>query len=153
MTLPEWAQQALAHTESYGKEITGFIIYSVWELWLGKTTKLTANSTLELVMNGLVGLVFGKKKELVKMDEKTVALGQAGSLKFDIEGGKAVVSVGVAGALAEGSLAVEAKVSATVDAAHLVDLLFAAVEAKSPPGFVAIEETVKEIVKKAVMAL
>lgn len=85
--------------------------------------------------------------------EKDIAIGSVGGLKISLGGGKAVVSIGVEKSILDGASVTKVEASEMVDASVLVDLLFKAIEANSPPGAVLIEESVKEIVKKAVAAI
>jgi hypothetical protein len=85
--------------------------------------------------------------------EKDIALGSVGGLKLSFGGGKAMVSLSASESVLGGGVAVAGSASASVDASILVDMLFAAIEAKSPAGAVAIEEAVKLIVKNAVLAI
>lgn len=85
--------------------------------------------------------------------DQDVKLGEVGDIKIELAGGKAVISIEVKKGLLEGGIALQAGASAIIESSALVDLLFAAIEAKSPAGIVPIEETVKAIVKNAVMAI
>lgn len=86
--------------------------------------------------------------------EKDIAIaGDLGALKLSLEGGKALVQIGVKEDVLEGAIKLQASASALVDASVLIDLLFAEIEKKSPAGAVAIEEAVKMILKNAVMAI
>lgn len=81
--------------------------------------------------------------------EKDVALGKVGSLDLSFSGGKASVNVQVA--VPEASLT--SQVSIVVDAGALIDAVFVAIEKASPVGAKPIEESVKAIVKAAIVAL
>lgn len=86
--------------------------------------------------------------------EKDVQLGQAGAVKLSLEKGKAVIEIGVAApAVLGGAVTAQASASASVDSLVLLDMLFAAIEAKSPAGAAAIEEGVKLILKQAVSSI
>lgn len=85
--------------------------------------------------------------------EKDIGLGSVGGVKLSFSGGKATVSVSASESVLEGAVVVQASASGVVSAAALIDMLFAEIEAKSPVGVVAIEETVKAIVKNAVLAI
>lgn len=76
--------------------------------------------------------------------EKDIALGSFGKLELLFAGGKASLSVQGQGGLA---------ISITDDASVLVDLIFSAIEKASPAGAVPIEESVKALVKAAVIAI
>jgi hypothetical protein len=52
MHLPHWLQQIQTHIESAAL----LFAYSVWEYWLGKTEKLVAASTWELIYHGMLWL-------------------------------------------------------------------------------------------------
>lgn len=121
----------------------------MWECWLGKTKKVAVNSTLELLL-WLVKRPFTKGQ--IQM-EKDIPIGSVGGVKLTLAGGKAVVEVSASEKALNDAVQVQANASASVDAAVLVDMLFAEIEAKSPPGSVAIEEAVKLIVKNAVLAI
>lgn len=81
--------------------------------------------------------------------EKDIALGSVGDLDLAFAGGKAKVELKVN--VEQAALSVGAVIE--VDASKLIDKLFAAIEAASPPGAVPIEEGVKSILKSAVAAL
>lgn len=81
--------------------------------------------------------------------EKDVKVGDFGDFDLKLSGGKASL---VLNAVVPGA-ALTVGASAVVDAAVLIDKLFAEIEAKSPAGIAPIEETVKMIVKNAVLAL
>lgn len=81
--------------------------------------------------------------------EQDVKLGSVGDLDLKLSGGKASLMLSAALPAAAAS----ASVGVVIDAGVLVDKLFAAVEAASPPGVAPIEESVKAVVKAAVMAL
>lgn len=85
--------------------------------------------------------------------EKGIALGSVGGVKLSLGGGKASVSVSASESILDGAVVVQASASGVISAGALVDMLFAEIEAKSPAGVVAIEETVKAIVKNAVLAI
>lgn len=85
--------------------------------------------------------------------EKDVELGKVGMLKLELNAGKAIVSVSVKESVLEGSVSGVADLSVTVSSSVLLDLLFAAIEEKSPSGAVAIEEGVKKMLKSAVEAI
>jgi hypothetical protein len=48
-----------------------FMVYSTWETWLGKTDKVKAGSTFELIWHGIKAL-FTKKQNPGGNDGKTV---------------------------------------------------------------------------------
>lgn len=81
--------------------------------------------------------------------EKETKLGSVGVLDLKFESGKAVLSV-TAG---YGPAGASAALSVTEDAEALVDLLFGAIEKASPAGAVVIEESVKGLIKAAVLAI
>lgn len=85
--------------------------------------------------------------------EKDLALGTVGGLKLSLGGGKAVVELSAQESVLDGAIVAKASASVVVGADVLVELLFKEIEAKSPAGIVPIEETVKAIIKQAVMAL
>lgn len=80
--------------------------------------------------------------------ESEVKLGDVGDVDFTFASGKVKVELKVelpGGGASAGAFA-------QIDAGVLADKLFAAIEAKSPAGVVAIEEAVKSIVKSAIVA-
>lgn len=85
--------------------------------------------------------------------EKDVALGHVGGLKLALSGGKATLEISAKEAVLEGAVTAQASASIVVGADVLLDMLWAEIEAKSPAGIKPIEETVKMIVKQAVMGL
>lgn len=165
----------------YIKSAVGFVAFSAWEYWLGRTKKFAANSTIELV-NHLVTAFFKRcrisKKEKIQMEDaipeagapeaakemkaaeaapaaemavdKEIKLGSIGKVELDFSHGKAHISIS---AVAPGDLGVEGGSFVKCDAEKLIVALFAAIEAKSPPGAVMIEEVVKNLVITAVKAI
>jgi hypothetical protein len=113
------------------------LTYSLWEHWLGKTKRIVANSTWELVL-----WILRRKK----MEPKDIKLGDAGDLSIALAQGKATVSISVA---APGA-ALSASASLVVDAGALVDKLEAAVEKAYPAG-APIEAAVFAVLKKALV--
>lgn len=85
--------------------------------------------------------------------QEQIQLGDVGALKFSIEGGKAKIEIIAQEKVLNDAIVVQGGASAVVDAGVLVDLIFAEIEKKSPPGLIPIEETVKAIVKQAVLAI
>lgn len=85
--------------------------------------------------------------------EKDISLGSVGGIKITLAGGKATLELSASEAILEGSVKVSGSASGSLDAGVLVDMLFAEIEAKSPAGIAPIEETVKAIVKSAVLAI
>lgn len=85
--------------------------------------------------------------------EKDIALGSVAELKLVLEKGKAVVSIGANKSALDGAVSFESATSVSADAGAFVDMLFAAIEKASPAGVAPLEETVKALVKSAVMAI
>lgn len=85
--------------------------------------------------------------------EKDVALGKVGGLKLSLAAGKATLDLSAQESVLDGAVMAQASMSVVVGADMLVDMLFAEIEAKSPAGVKPIEETVKAIVKQAVVAI
>ncbi len=77
--------------------------------------------------------------------EKSIPIGSVAAFKISFVGGKALFDVGV------GVAGVDLYLS--VDSGSLIDLMFAAIEKASPSGAVAIEESVKIVIKDAVAAI
>ena len=48
---------------AYGPTAAAFLVFALWEFWLGRTDKVKANSTL-----ALIGLAFAKRASLVARD-------------------------------------------------------------------------------------
>lgn len=118
--------------------------FSIWEYWLGKTKKLVAASSWELLSCGVRRLL-GKRKI---MDTELVQ-GPAGDIKLTISGGK----IRLEGAGNLSSVGGSAGAFIQEDGNVLLDKLFAEIEAKSPAGAVPIEETVKALLKSAVASI
>lgn len=77
--------------------------------------------------------------------EKDLVKGSAGGIQLSISNGIARIE----GSASLGSVGASAGGYVQEDVGVLLDKLFAAIEAASPPGVVAIEESVKLIVKAA----
>lgn len=131
--------------------ITGIITGAValtWEHWLAVTEKTIAGSTVELLQLAFRRLLKGKTQM-----EKDIKLAQNVDLDLKIAGGVASVSLVASYEVPGVGLKASSANSVELSAAALIDKIFAAIEAKSPPGVVALEEGVKLIVKNAAMAL
>lgn len=85
--------------------------------------------------------------------EKDVAIGKVAGVHLDIEKGKAEITLSASETMLDGAVKLKASMTGEIGADQLADMLFAIIEKKSPPGVVMIEETVKMIVKNAIMAL
>lgn len=81
------------------------------------------------------------------MEDKELAQGNLGDVKLTLKDGVARLE---AAGQAPGDAGVKAGAFIECDSSKLLDKLFAAVEAHSPAGVVAIEEGVKAILKAAV---
>jgi len=146
LTLPHWSLSVLA----FIKQNAIAIGFSVWEYWLGKTKKLAANSSWELIENigaWVIRRYFRKGKSNM---EKDVKLGTVGDVDLKLEKGIATISISAA---VPGDAGIEGGAFVKCDAEKLLGKLFAEIEAKSPAGAVPIEETVKAIIIQAVKAI
>lgn len=85
--------------------------------------------------------------------EKDIALGSVAEFKLNLEKGKVVISLGASKSVLDDVVSFESLNTAKMDGAAFLDLLFKEIEAKSPAGVVPIEETVKSLLKSAVMAI
>lgn len=86
--------------------------------------------------------------------EKKIPLGSVGEVDIKIEQGIATVSVGVKVLTDEQGVAgAEAGAFAKVSTDILLDKIFAAIEAKSGPGIIPIEEGVKNILKMSAKSI
>lgn len=121
--------------------LPGLVI--AWEHWL--TVKFE-QSTVGLLKWGLARY-FRKGKTMTPQDD--IKLGTVGDLVLGFSAGKASVTAKAA----IDNNAVQISASVQVDSSVFIDQLFAAIEKASPPGTVAIEESVKSIIKSAIAAI
>lgn len=136
MNLKTTLHQTLSYIKEHTVHFVVAIGYSSLEYWLGKTKKLVANSTGELLFT-LVKRLFTKTK-----DDKTMALskvlvaGPHGNVEVSEVGGKVMLtgtlSASLGGGGAEGVMGVSGNVSLTLEAKQLIDLGFELAKAKFP---------------------
>lgn len=126
------------------KHIYLFFGFSLWEAWLGKTKKIVANSSWELIFWVFKRLFMGNKTM-----EKELVQGSKGDVKLTISAGK--IRIEASGKLESAGGSAGAFIEE--DAGALLDKIFAAIEAKSPAGAVPIEEGVKTMLKEKLLAL
>lgn len=152
------SHQLIEWLAEYSEHIACFLVYSVWEYYLGKTHKIAATSTLDVIFSlcsklfrkGKINMSDEQVQETVAQPDKTIDLGTVGKLELDFSEGVATVSVSAA---VPGSVGVEGGAFIKCDAEQLINKLFEVIEKKSSPGAVAIEEGVKEILVSAVKAI
>lgn len=140
------------------KQLACVFAFAVWEYWLGKTKKLAAASTLELILRKV--FFKPKKEELAMQNEiqpamsaqpdKEIKLGEIGEIEIDFTSGLAMISLS---AKVPGNIGIEGGAFIKCDAEQLINKLFEAIEKKLPDSVDPLAETVKMVIIGAVKAI
>ncbi len=123
------------------------LAFSVWEYWLGKTTKLIASSSWELIALGVKRL-FGRieMKQLLNVGNGALVLNEEGgslSLEFN-------ESLLVGGGEAAGIISIKGSGSVVLSGRQGLHLLLKAIEAHSPAALVPMEQAAEAIIDSAI---
>lgn len=131
MTLKQGLHQATSFIKQYTVHFVIVMIGSAWEYWLGKTKKIVANSSWELLALLAKRLIKGETKM-----EKDLVKGQYGGIVLTESAGNVTLSgtlsASLGGGEAQGVVSVSGSIGVTLQASHLIDMGLDLAAAKYP---------------------